>query len=128
MSAQNKVNSTVLDQAAEWTTIVDSGEMSEEQRLDFNTWVDEPQNARELGAMRTLVSLIQELPEKKAATLRRMPLAAHALSRAGAAVGSTPGGSPGSPPRPGDSQSSARGSTSGAVREILHSVIQHRDG
>ena len=75
MSAQNKVNSTVLDQAAEWTTIVDSGEMSEEQRLDFNTWVDEPHNARELGAMRTLVSLIQELPERKAVTLHRMPLA-----------------------------------------------------
>ena len=72
MSAQNKLNSTVLDQAAEWTTIVDSGEMSEEQRLDFNTWVDEPHNARELGAMRTLVSLIQELPERKAATLHRM--------------------------------------------------------
>jgi transmembrane sensor len=75
MSAQNKLNSTVLDQAAEWTTIVDSGEMSEEQRLDFNTWVDEPHNARELGAMRTLVSLIQELPERKAVTLHRMPLA-----------------------------------------------------
>src|SRR5713226_8521625 len=75
MSAQNQMNSTVLDQAANWTTIVDSGEMSEEQRLDFHTWLDEPRNARALSELRTLVSMIQELPEKKAATLRRMPLA-----------------------------------------------------
>jgi ferric-dicitrate binding protein FerR (iron transport regulator) len=75
MSARNEVNPTVRNQAAEWTTIVDSGEMSEELRLDFHTWLDEPRNARALSEMRTLVSLIQELPEKKAATLRRMPLA-----------------------------------------------------
>ncbi len=75
MSAQNEVNSTVIDQAAAWTTMVESGEMSEEQRLDFHTWLDEPRNARALSEIRTLVSLIQELPEKKAATLRRLPLA-----------------------------------------------------
>jgi transmembrane sensor len=49
--------------------------MSEEQRLDFHAWLDEPRNARALSEIRTLVSLIQELPEKKAATLRRLPLA-----------------------------------------------------
>jgi transmembrane sensor len=75
MSAQNKVTPTVMNEAAEWTTILESGEMTEEQRLDFHAWLDEPRNARALSEMRTLVSLIQELPEKKAATLRRMPLA-----------------------------------------------------
>jgi transmembrane sensor len=75
MSAQNELNSTVLNEAAAWTTAVDSGEMSEEQRLDFHAWLDEPRNARALGEMRTLVALIEELPEPKAATLRRMPIA-----------------------------------------------------
>jgi transmembrane sensor len=74
MSAQNKANPTITNQAAQWITILDGGELSEGQRLDFNAWVDDPRNARELGAVRTLLSLIQELPEKKAATLRRMPL------------------------------------------------------
>jgi transmembrane sensor len=75
MTARNELNSTALDQAAAWTTLVDSGEMSEEQRVDFHSWLDEPRNARALSEVRTLVALIQELPEKKAATLRRMPLA-----------------------------------------------------
>jgi transmembrane sensor len=75
MSAQNKVTPSVMSEAAEWTTILESGEMTEEQRLDFHAWLDEPRNARALSEIRTLVSLIQELPEKKAATLRRMPLA-----------------------------------------------------
>ena len=75
MSAQNELNSTVLNEAAAWTTAVDSGEMSEEKRLDFHAWLDEPRNARALSEIRTLVALIEELPEQKAATLSRMPLA-----------------------------------------------------
>ena len=74
MSARNELNPTILDQAAAWTTLVDSGEMSEEKRLDFHTWLDEPRNARALSEMRTLVAMIQELPERKAASLRRMPI------------------------------------------------------
>lgn len=74
MTARNELNPTVLDQAAAWTTIVDSGEMSEEQRLDFHAWLDEPRNARALSEFRTLLALIQELPEKKTATLRRMSI------------------------------------------------------
>jgi transmembrane sensor len=74
MSARNKLNSPVLDQAAAWTTLVDSGEMSEEQRLDFHSWLDEPRHARALSEFRQLLAMIQELPEKKAATLRRMPI------------------------------------------------------
>ena len=74
MTARKESNSTALDQAAAWTTLVDSGEMSEEKRLDFHTWLDEPRNARALSEMRTLVAMIQELPERKAASLRRMPI------------------------------------------------------
>jgi transmembrane sensor len=74
MSSRNELNPTVLNQAATWTTMVDSGEMSEEQRLDFHAWLDEPRHARALSEFRTLLSMIQELPEKKAATLQRMPI------------------------------------------------------
>jgi len=75
MSAQNELNTTACDEAAFWTTVVDSGEMSEEQRVDFHAWLDEPRNARALSEVRTLVSLIQELPEKKAYSLSRLPIA-----------------------------------------------------
>ena len=74
MTARNELNTNVLDEAAAWTTLVDSGEMSEEQRVDFHSWLDEPRNARALSEVRTLVALIQELPEKKTAGLRRLPL------------------------------------------------------
>jgi transmembrane sensor len=74
MPSRSELNPTVLNQAAAWTTMVDSGEMSEEQRLDFHAWLDEPRNARALSEFRTLLSMIQELPEKKAATLQRMPI------------------------------------------------------
>jgi transmembrane sensor len=75
MSAQNELNTTARGEAAFWTTVVDSGEMSEEQRVDFHAWLDEPRNARALSEVRTLVSLIQELPEKKAYSLTRLPIA-----------------------------------------------------
>ena len=75
MTAQNKLPPAVVDEAAAWTNALDNGEMSEDQRVDFHAWLDDPRHARALGEMRTLVSLIQELPERKAATLRRMPLA-----------------------------------------------------
>jgi transmembrane sensor len=74
MKARNKLNSNVVDEAAAWSTLVDSGEMSEEQRVDFHSWLDEPHNARALSDVRTLVDLIQELPEKKATVLRGLPI------------------------------------------------------
>jgi ferric-dicitrate binding protein FerR (iron transport regulator) len=64
----------VLNEASEWATVVDAGKMSEQQRLDFLAWVDEPRNARALSEIRTLVALIQELPDKKAASLRKIPI------------------------------------------------------
>jgi transmembrane sensor len=75
MSAQNKLPPNVVDEAAAWTNALDSGEMSEDQRVDFHAWLDDPRHARALGEMRTLVSMIQELPDRKATTLRRLPLA-----------------------------------------------------
>jgi transmembrane sensor len=74
MTARNELKSKVVDEAAAWSTLVDSGEMSEEQRVDFHSWLDEPRHARALSDVRTLVALIQELPEKKAASLRRLPI------------------------------------------------------
>jgi len=66
----------VLEEAAAWKSLVDSGEISEEQRVDFRAWLDEPRNSRALSEMRALVALIQELPDRKASSLRtkRMPL------------------------------------------------------
>jgi ferric-dicitrate binding protein FerR (iron transport regulator) len=53
-----KANDTarVLEEAGVWKTLVDSDEMSEEQRLEFHAWLDGPR--------------IQELPENKAASVR----------------------------------------------------------
>jgi ferric-dicitrate binding protein FerR (iron transport regulator) len=73
----------VLEEAAEWKTIVDSGEISEEQWLEFHAWLDEPRNKRALTEMRTLVSLIQELPDNKASSLRTMSLRLIELDRRG---------------------------------------------
>jgi ferric-dicitrate binding protein FerR (iron transport regulator) len=68
------IKETLLDQAAAWEGKLDSGEMSENERLDLNAWLNEPRNARALSEVRTLTALIEELPEKKAQTLRRIPL------------------------------------------------------
>ena len=70
MSAQKNTR----DEAAAWTVLLDSGEMSDDQRVDLHAWLDEPRNARALTEMRDLVAKIQDLPAHKAVTLRRMPV------------------------------------------------------
>jgi len=70
MSAQKNSR----DQAAAWTILLDSGEMSDDQRVDFHTWLDEPRNARALSETRALVAMIQDLPAHRAASLHRMPI------------------------------------------------------
>jgi transmembrane sensor len=70
MSAQKNTR----DEAAVWTILLDSGEMSDDQRVDFHAWLDEPRNARALSETRALLAMIQDLPAQKAATLRRMPI------------------------------------------------------
>jgi transmembrane sensor len=68
MSARNNSR----DEAAAWTILLDSGEMSDAERSDFHVWLDEPRNARALSATRALVAMLQDLPPHKAASLQRM--------------------------------------------------------
>jgi ferric-dicitrate binding protein FerR (iron transport regulator) len=76
------VNDTarVLEEAGVWKTVIDSGEMSEEQRLEFHAWLDEPRNGRALTEIRAIVALIQELPENnKATSLRTIRMPPHSI-------------------------------------------------
>jgi hypothetical protein len=75
----------VLEEAGEWKALVDSAEMSELQRLEFHAWLDEPRNRRAIAEIQALVTLIQELPENKAPSLRkqRVPLRSIELDRRG---------------------------------------------
>jgi hypothetical protein len=55
----------VLEEPGVWKTLVDSDEMSEEQRLEFRAWLDEPR--------------IQELPETKATSVRTRKMPPHSI-------------------------------------------------
>lgn len=74
MSPRSEANLNPIKEAASWTTLVDSGEMSDTQRREFHAWLDEPRNARAHSEIRTLVGLIQDLPAGKAAGLNRLPI------------------------------------------------------
>ena len=76
MSARTVSRKTV-EQAASWTTLLESGEMSESQRAAFHAWLEVPRNVRALGEVRNLLSLVQDLPEHNARPLHRiqMPMA-----------------------------------------------------
>ena len=74
MSRPSEANLNPIKEAASWTTLVDSGEMTDAQRRDFHAWLDDPRNVRAHSEMRTLVGLIQDLPEGKAAGLNRLPI------------------------------------------------------
>ena len=74
MSARSEANLNPIREAASWTTLVDSGEMSQGQRREFHAWLDDPRNARAHSEMRMLLGMIQDLPENKAAGLNRMPI------------------------------------------------------
>lgn len=60
-----------LNEAARWSVLLDGGQMSDAARVDFQSWLDEPRNARALSETRTLIGLIQELPHSVAERLRR---------------------------------------------------------
>ena len=64
----------IHDQAASWTTMIESGEMTDAQRNEFHLWLLEPAHVRALREYRTLVSIIQELPKQKAAALTALPM------------------------------------------------------
>jgi len=74
MSARSETNVKPIKEAASWTTLVDSGEMSDGQRQEFHSWLEVPHNARAHSECRTLLAMIQDLPENKAAGLRRLPI------------------------------------------------------
>jgi ferric-dicitrate binding protein FerR (iron transport regulator) len=69
----------VLEEAGVWKALVDSDEMSEEQRLEFRAWLDEPRNKSALAEIQALVALIQELPENKAPSLRTRRRPPHSI-------------------------------------------------
>jgi hypothetical protein len=75
----------VLEEAGKWQAIAGSAEMSEKQWLEFHAWLDEPRNRSALAEVQALVTLIQALPENKAAALRkqRLPLRSIELDRGG---------------------------------------------
>jgi hypothetical protein len=75
----------VLEEAGKWKVLVDSAEMSEKQRLEFRAWLGEPGNRKVIAKIQALATLIQELPERKAASLRKqgIPLRAIELDRHG---------------------------------------------
>jgi transmembrane sensor len=63
---------SVRDQAAAWTTLLESGEMSATERERFHLWLEEPANARVMGEFRAILGLIQDLPQRKTAALRAL--------------------------------------------------------
>lgn len=77
-SARKRSNDVIEDQAASWTTMLESDDMSVAQRQDFHMWLEEPGNARVLGEFRSLLGMIQDLPEQKAASLRYLLVAPQA--------------------------------------------------
>ena len=61
----------VLEEAVEWKALVDSAEMSDKQQSYFHAWLDEPRNKRVIAEIQALATLIQELPENNAASMRK---------------------------------------------------------
>jgi transmembrane sensor len=68
MSVRKELNE-IRDQAASWTTWLESGDNSEASLQEFHLWCADPQNARALSEYRTLLSMIQDLPRPKVAAL-----------------------------------------------------------
>jgi transmembrane sensor len=70
MSGRIDSNRTLRDQAAHWTTLVDSDALqSAEELLEFHRWLELPHNARAFQEHRFVLSMIQDLPRDKAADL-----------------------------------------------------------
>ncbi len=70
MPGRIESNRAIRDQAAHWTTLVESGALqSEDQLQEFHSWLGVPRNARAFQECRFLLSMIQELPRDKGADL-----------------------------------------------------------
>jgi transmembrane sensor len=63
----------IRDQAAGWTTWLDSGDASETKLLEFHRWCENPLHARALSECRALLAMIQELPKSKTSGLTPSP-------------------------------------------------------
>jgi transmembrane sensor len=75
MSVRTESNQTIRDQAAYWTTQLDSGEsLSEGELQNFHSWLEVPRNARAFKEYQSLLVLIQDLPRDKRATLLALPI------------------------------------------------------
>ena len=61
-------------EAASWTTLLESGEMSQTQLQTFHRWLEEPLHARALGKYRSMLGMIQDLPRHRTASLIDMPV------------------------------------------------------
>jgi transmembrane sensor len=71
MSARNTSDESIRYQAATWTNLLDSGGLSDSQLQVFHAWLEDPRNAREFTAYRTVVLLTQDLPPERKAVLER---------------------------------------------------------
>jgi hypothetical protein len=69
----------VLEEAGKWQAIADTAEMSEKQWREFHVWLDEPGNRSALAEAQALVTLIQALPENRAAALRKQKLSLRSI-------------------------------------------------
>lgn len=68
-----RTESHIDTEAASWTTLLESGVMSQAQREAFHCWLGEPPHARALGKYRAMLGMIQDLPRHKTAALLEMP-------------------------------------------------------
>jgi transmembrane sensor len=69
MLPRTESNQAIRDEAAYWTTQLDSGEMTEAELQSFHAWLEKPRNARAFNEYRSMVVLIQDLPNDKRDTL-----------------------------------------------------------
>ena len=66
----NRERQMTQHEAARWTTLIDSGFMSESERSELHTWLEVPQNARAMSECRSMLAMLHELPDHKKELLR----------------------------------------------------------
>jgi ferric-dicitrate binding protein FerR (iron transport regulator) len=69
-SVSNQELQMTQHEAARWITLIDSGSMSESERSELHTWLEVHRNARAMSEFRSLLVILQELPDHKKKLLR----------------------------------------------------------
>jgi transmembrane sensor len=69
MLSRTESNQAVRDEAAYWTTQLDSGAMTAVELQSFHAWLEIPRNERAFKEYRSMVVLIEDLPKDKRDTL-----------------------------------------------------------